>query len=125
MPDCRDPEKSTVLVVEDEIFLRIDTVLMVEDAGFDAIEAANADHALTLLASRPDIRVVITDIEMPGSMDGLQLARHVRERWPSLHIIIVSGRQTAGGDDVPENGIFFNKPLSGALLSQALRQFIG
>lgn len=74
--------KIVVLVVEDEPIIRMNAVAMIEDAGYDVIEAANADDAILLLETRPDIRVVFSDIEMPGSMDGLKLIHAVRERWP-------------------------------------------
>ncbi|MCS0502943.1 response regulator [Ancylobacter mangrovi] len=122
---CRESGPSTVLVVDDEFFVRIDTINAVESAGFATIEASTADDGLALLSSRPDVRVLITDIEMPGTMDGLQFARRVRERWPSIHVIIISGRRPVAGDDIPANGIFLNKPLSKTQLSQALRGLIG
>ena len=83
-----------VLVVEDEMMLRMRAVEIVEDAGFIPIEAVNADEALAILESRSDIDLLFTDIQMPGSMDGLKLAHAVHERWPSIKIILVSGKLT-------------------------------
>src|SRR5580658_1691676 len=83
-----------VLVVEDEMMLRMRAVDMVEDAGFTPVEAVNADDALAILESRSDIELLFTDIQMPGSMDGLTLAHAVHERWPSIKIILVSGKLT-------------------------------
>src|SRR5260370_26933751 len=77
-----------VLVVEDEMMLRMRAVDIVEDAGFTPIEAVNADEALAILESRSDIELLFTDIQMPGSMDGLKLAHAVHERWPSIKIIL-------------------------------------
>src|SRR6476660_2495130 len=86
--------KPTVLVVEDEMLLRMRAIDIVEDAGFTPIEAVNADDALAILESRSDIELLFTDIQMPGSMDGLKLALAVHERWPSIKIILVSGKLT-------------------------------
>src|ERR1700754_1794205 len=83
---------TNVLVVEDEMVLRMKAVDIVEDAGFTAIEAVNADEALTILESRSDISLLFSDIQMPGSMDGLKLAHAVHDRWPSIKIILVSGQ---------------------------------
>ena len=81
-----------ILVVEDEMLLRMRAVDMVEDAGFTPVEAVNADDALAILESRSDIELLFTDIQMPGSMDGLKLAHAVHERWPLIKIILVSGQ---------------------------------
>src|ERR1700693_2273388 len=83
--------RPVVLIVEDEFLLRMDAVEMIADPGFEAVEAANADQAIGILESRRDITVVFTDIQMPGSMDGLKLARAVRGRWPPIKIIATSG----------------------------------
>src|SRR5438270_804390 len=85
-------DKPVVLIVEDEILVRMSAVDMVEDAGFHAISASDADEAIRLLESRNDIRAMFTDIQMPGSMDGLRLARVVRSRWPPVALIVTSGR---------------------------------
>ncbi|MBA3516980.1 MAG: response regulator [Rhizobiales bacterium] len=89
-----DPSGSStnVLVVEDEMVLRMRAVDIVEDAGFTAVEAVNADEALSILESRSDISLLLSDIQMPGSMDGLKLAHAVHDRWPSIKIILVSGQ---------------------------------
>src|SRR3954463_16560588 len=83
---------AVVLVVEDEMLLRMRAVDMVEDAGFTSIEAVDADEAVAILESRSDIALVFTDIQMPGSMDGLKLAHVVHARWPPIRIILVSGQ---------------------------------
>src|SRR5260370_26631743 len=92
-----------VLVVEDEMMLRMRAVDIVEDAGFTPIEAVNADEALAILESRSDIELLFTDIQMPGSMDGLKLAHAVHERCPSIKIILVSGQLTPTEADKPTN----------------------
>src|ERR1700737_1145603 len=100
-----------ILVVEDEMLLRMRAVDMVEDAGFTPIEAINADDALAILESRSDIELLFTDIQMPGSMDGLKRAYAVREGWPLIKIILVSGQLKLTDDDKPADSRFFGKPL--------------
>src|ERR1700737_5090388 len=95
-----------ILVVEDEMLLRMRAVDMVEDAGFTPIEAINADDALAILESRSDIELLFSDIQMPGSMDGLKLAYAVHERWPSIKIILVSGKINLPEKHKPANSRF-------------------
>src|SRR3982075_2427830 len=114
-----------VLVVEDEMMLRMRAVDIVEDAGFTPIEAVNADEALAILESRSDIELLFTDIQMPGSMDGLKLAHAVHERWPSIKIILVSGQLTPTEADKPTNSRFFGKPLEVKQMIAELQKMIG
>lgn len=86
------PPKCIVLVVEDETLIRLDLVQKLEDAGLDVCEAASAAEAIDILEHHPEIRVVFTDIQMPGTMDGLELARYVRKRWPPTIVVISSGK---------------------------------
>ena len=101
----------TVLVVEDEMLLRMRAVDMIEDAGFSSVEAVDADEALAILESRSDISLLFTDIQMPGTIDGLKLAHAVRERWPPIKIILVSGQLKPSSSDIPINSRFFDKSL--------------
>src|SRR4051812_34521522 len=101
-----------VLIVEDEMMLRMRAVDIVEDAGFSPIEAVNADQALSILESRSDISLLFTDIQMPGSMDGLKLAHAVHDRWPAIKIILVSGQVSPSDGEKPTDSRFFGKPLS-------------
>src|SRR6516162_6315460 len=109
------------LIVEDEVIVRLHIADIVEGAGFSAVEAFNADDAIALLTSRSDIQVVITDVNMPGPMDGLKLAHAVRDRWPPVEIIVVSGKSRPNDDDLPARGMFFSKPVDEGRLKQALR----
>jgi CheY-like chemotaxis protein len=113
-------KKTVVLVVEDEWLLRTVAVGMVEDAGFEAIEAANADEAIAILESRTDITILFTDINMPGSIDGLKLAHAVRNRWPPVKIIIASGQVRLTTDEMPTGSRFFSKPYRQQDLTSAL-----
>src|ERR1700729_4038164 len=99
-----------VLVVEDEMLLRMDAVDMIAAAGFEVVEAGDADQAIEILEARRDITVIFTDIQMPGSMDGLKLAKAVRGRWPPIKIIATSGRAQIQETDLPEGGRFLPKP---------------
>jgi two-component sensor histidine kinase/CheY-like chemotaxis protein len=114
-----------VLVVEDEMLLRMRAVDIVEDAGFNAVEASNADQALSILESRSDISLLFSDIQMPGSMDGLKLAHAVYRRWPSIKIILVSGKIHLAGGERPANSRFFGKPLDVKQMIAELREMAG
>jgi two-component sensor histidine kinase/FixJ family two-component response regulator len=114
-----------VLVVEDEMMLRMRAVDMVEDAGFTPIEAVNADDALAILESRSDIELLFTDIQMPGSMDGLKLAYAVHKRWPLIKIILVSGQLKLTDDDKPADSRFFGKPLEVKQMISVMQDMIG
>src|SRR5471030_1821037 len=114
-----------VLVVEDEMLLRMRAVDMVEDAGFTPIEAVNADDALTILESRSDIKLLFTDIQMPGTMDGLKLAFAVHDRWPLIKIILVSGQLKLSDDDKPADSRFFGKPLDVKQMMAQMQDMIG
>jgi two-component sensor histidine kinase/CheY-like chemotaxis protein len=116
---------ASVLVVEDEMLLRMRAVDMVEDAGFTAIEAVNADDALAILESRTDIELLFTDIQMPGSMDGLKLAYAVHERWPLIKIILVSGQLKLTDKDRPADSRFFGKPLEVKQMIAAMQDMMG
>ena len=92
-----------------------------EDAGFTVVIAMNADHAISVLENRLDIHLVFTDIDMPGSMDGLKLAAAVRDRWPPIHIIITTGK--ARPLDIPANALFIPKPYLGENVVAAMKTF--
>ncbi|KQU51284.1 hypothetical protein ASG72_16155 [Bosea sp. Leaf344] len=102
-----------VLVVEDEPIIRMNAVGIIEDAGYDVVEASNADEAITLLETRPDIGAVFSDIEMPaGSMDGLKLIQAIRRRWPPATLILASGRVSPSVADMPRDTVFLRKPYT-------------
>ena len=113
-------DKKAVLIVEDEFLVRFAAAASIEDAGFEAIEVANADEAIAMLESRDDIHVVFTDISLPGSMDGLKLAAAVRDRWPSIEFILTTGRHSIAAGAMPERARCLMKPYSSFQLTQAL-----
>ena len=117
------PDKAAiVLVVEDEPILRLLAVDIVEEAGFEAVEAADANEAVAILEARQDIRLVFTDIDMPGGMDGLKLAASIRDRWPPIEVIVTSGKPIPLGLVLPARVIFIPKPFDIEKLTGALQK---
>jgi two-component sensor histidine kinase/CheY-like chemotaxis protein len=119
------PQVPNVLVVEDEMVLRMRAVDIVEDAGFCPVEAVNADEAISILESRSDISLLFTDIQMPGSMDGLKLAHAVHDRWPAIKIILVSGQVKPTEAEKPADSRFFGKPLGVEKMISELQAMVG
>ena len=101
---------SVILTVEDEFLIAEYLGEILEEAGFEVVAAANADDAITVLEQRNDIRIIITDINMPGSMDGLKLAAAVKRRWPPIKIIVTTGRAPPCMDELPAGSAFLPKP---------------
>jgi two-component sensor histidine kinase/CheY-like chemotaxis protein len=112
-------------VVEDEMVLRMRAADIVEDAGFTPVEAVNADEAIAILESRSDIAVLFTDIQMPGSMDGLKLAHAVHARWPDIKIVLVSGQVKPSDAERPADSRFFGKPLGVEQMIAELQAMVG
>jgi two-component system, response regulator PdtaR len=117
-------KRPVVLIVEDEALVRMDANETIEAAGFDVIEAVNADQAIAILEQRSDIRLIFTDIHMPGSMDGLKLAHFVNGRWPPIKIIATSGHARIAESDLPEGGRFLSKPYAAAAITSVIHQLI-
>jgi CheY-like chemotaxis protein len=117
-------DKIAVLVVEDEPLILLDIVDQLQAEGFKVFEAMNADQAIELLLTRADIRLVFTDIDMPGSMDGLKLAATVRDRWPPVKIIVTSGARIVDITDLPDGSVFFNKPYDHLLVLRSMHEML-
>ena len=117
--------KPVALIVEDELLVRVFAVDIAEEAGFSTLEAADADEAIRVLQNRPDIRVVLTDIDVPGYMDGLELAVAIRHRWPPIEIVLTSGKMRPAADELPERSHFVPKPYDFSRLSGLLRELGG
>ena len=115
--------KPLVLVVEDEPLLRLHAVSLIEDAGVETLEAGSADEAIALLETDGRIRIVFSDIDLPGDMNGLRLATAIRERWPPVELILTSGHVTVDPADLPARGHFFSKPYDAAKLIDTLNAF--
>jgi CheY-like chemotaxis protein len=114
-----------VLIVDDDPDLRSLMVDIVEDAGFMVVVAGDADEAAVILEARLDIALVLTDINMPGSMDGLKLAHAVRERWPSIKIIVMSGQMHPHGRELPADSRFFAKPFRPEHMMSEIQSLMG
>jgi CheY-like chemotaxis protein len=114
-------ERPLVLIVEVEALIRMDAAAMVVDAGFQVLEAGDADEAVALLESRRGIRAVFTDINMSGSMDGWKLAHAIRDRWPPVHLLVTSGKGMPPGEELPLRGRFIPKPYRPEDVANALR----
>jgi two-component system, response regulator PdtaR len=104
--------KASILVVEDEALIRLWAAEVLEEDGFSVLEAPNADAALKLLESRPDVKLLFTDVQMPGSLNGMELAREVHARWPHILLVITSGRERPTRTEIPDDGRFVAKPYS-------------
>jgi DNA-binding NtrC family response regulator len=116
---------AVVLIVEDDMVLRMRAVDMVEDAGYTPLEALEAAEAVAILESRSDVVLMCTDIQMPGHMDGVGLAHTVHERWPKIRIIVVSGQLNLPHLDLPPRSRFLGKPLDAAEVIAEMRDMIG
>ena len=112
-----------ILVVEDEPLLNLDISDALSAKGYEVIAVTNADDAIKALEFRHDIHTIFTDINMPGSMDGLRLAAAVRDRWPPVNIIVTTGMNAPRCDEMPANSIFIGKPYRNDEVLEALRSF--
>ena len=101
-----------ILIVEDDPMIRWSGAETLADAGFEVLEAANAGEALEILESHPHVRVLVTDIDMPGPLNGLDLARIAAQRWPRIHIIVASGGRAPQAQSIPKKGRFIPKPYA-------------
>lgn len=119
-----EPPDIAILVVEDEGLLRLAIVEQLVDEGFIVFEAGSADQAIAILDANPVIRLVFTDVDMPGSMDGLMLAAAVRDRWPPVKIIVTSGHRMVEITDLPDGGVFFSKPYKHAAVVRSMRELL-
>jgi CheY-like chemotaxis protein len=114
---------AAVLIVEDEPLIRMGTVYLVEGAGFKVYEAGSADAAIALLELHKEICLIFTDVDMPGSMDGLKLA-HVRGRWPPVKIIVTSGHVNVTKESLPTGALFLPKPYDPAEITHKVREML-
>lgn len=117
--------KPVVLVVEDDWVQRMNVVETITLAGFEVLEADNADDAIVVLETRREITVVLTDIKMPGSMDGLKLAAAIKLRWPSIRVVATSGVLKAHEVEMPEGSLFLPKPYGAEQILDTLRELTG
>jgi CheY-like chemotaxis protein len=116
--------KAVVLVVEDNPLIRMCAVDLVVAAGFEAIEAGDADEAINILEARADIHLVFTDVSMPGSMDGIKLAHYVQNRWPPVKLIVASGKSIVEESHLPAGARFFSKPYDDGAIVEAMMRLL-
>jgi two-component system, response regulator PdtaR len=115
-------KRPVVLLVEDEPLVRLTQVDILREAEFWVVEAQDADEAFDILKRRPDITAVLTDVDMPGSIDGLEFARLVRQGWPEVGVLVISGKTAPGPGELPLGADFLHKPVRPAALIKALEE---
>jgi CheY-like chemotaxis protein len=113
-----------ILLVEDEPLVRMLSADVLSEAGFDVVEAENADEAIGLLERQPDIVALVTDVDMPGSMDGLMLARLAHQRFRSMPALVVSGKVRPAPSELPPLASFVAKPYAPNVLIDELRSLL-
>lgn len=124
MPARPPSTPALVLIVEDELLLRLHARDVIEEAGFSVRDVDNADSAIEILETCPEIRLVVTDIQIPGSMDGLKLAHAIRNRWPPVELILTSGLPAPAANEIPIRGLFFSKPYDTRHFQTAITSFL-
>lgn len=117
-------EVAIILVVEDEPLLRLAAIDLIEASGYEAVAAADATEAVAILEARNDIRVVFTDVDMPRGVDGMRLAAIIRDRWPPIKVIVVSGYLEDPGDQIPGETVFFAKPYREEQIVETIKQML-
>jgi CheY-like chemotaxis protein len=116
--------KPVVLIVEDSPLIRMGAFDLVLSAGYEALEAGNADEAICILESRDDIDLVFTDVQMPGTMDGIKLSHYIRDRWPPVKLIVASGAAILEESSLPFGSRFFSKPYDHDTLADAMARLL-
>ena len=111
-----------VIVVDDEPILRFMFSEVLQDAGYTVSDAPTADEALAMLEGGCEARVVVTDVHMPGELDGFELATVIADRWPHIGVVITSGRLRPSPDDLPDESRFLSKPVSPATLTSTVQE---
>ena len=116
--------KAVVLVVEDSTIIRMGAVDLVLSAGYEALEARDADEAIRILESRNDVDLVFTDVQMPGTMDGIKLSHYIRDRWPPVRLIVASGEAILEESSLPTGSRFFSKPYDNHVITDAMAHLL-
>ena len=119
------PSALYALVVDDDALVRMTAADILEDAGFQTLQAASGDEAMALLAEQhASIALVFTDVQMPGSRDGYAVARETAEQWEHISIVVASGRAYPGPGDMPDGAVFINKPFSAKVVYAHLKEVL-
>ncbi|KEQ05286.1 response regulator [Pseudorhizobium pelagicum] len=116
--------RSVVLVVEDSPIIRMGAVELVLSAGYEALDACDADEAIRILELRDDIDLVFTDVQMPGTMDGIKLSHYIRDRWPPVKLIVASGAAILEESILPGGSRFFSKPYDELTITTAIAHLL-
>ncbi len=116
--------KAVVLVVEDSAIIRMGAIDLVFSAGYEALEAGDADEAIRILESRDDIDLVFTDVQMPGTMDGIKLSHYIRDRWPPVKLMVASGAAILDESSLPVGCTFFSKPYDDHTITDVMAQLL-
>ena len=116
--------KAVVLVVEDSTIIRMGAVDLVLSAGYEALEACDADEAIRILESRDDVDLVFTDVQMPGTMDGIKLSHYIRDRWPPVKLMVASGIAILEESSLPGGSRFFSKPYDDHTITDAMARLL-
>jgi DNA-binding response OmpR family regulator len=117
--------RPVVLLVEDEPLVRTLQVDILREADFWVLEAQDADEAFETLKARQDVRAVLTDVDMPGSLDGFEFARLVAQGWPHVGVLVISGKTAPEPGDLPPGAAFTAKPVRPADLVRSIRALLG
>jgi two-component system, response regulator PdtaR len=124
MTDNKESKVPAILIVEDDFLLRVHSACLLGNAGFNVVEAENAEQALKRLEAHK-VDILFTDIHMPGNFDGLALARAVHNRWPHIKLLITSGQQRSRPEDIPDHGGFISKPFLPHQLLSEINNLVG
>lgn len=116
--------KAIVLVVEDSPVIRMGAVDLVLSAGYETLQASCADEAIAILERRDDIDLVFTDVQMPGTMDGIKLTHYIRDRWPPVKLIVASGADVLAESSLPGGSRFFSKPYDDHAIAEAMAHLL-
>jgi CheY-like chemotaxis protein len=116
--------KAVVLVVEDSTIIRMGAVDLALSAGYEVLEACDADEAIRILESRSNIDLVFTDVQMPGTMDGIKLSHYIRDRWPPVRLIVASGTAILEESSLPQGSRFFPKPYNDHAVADTMARML-
>lgn len=111
-------------MVEDNVLIRMGAIDLVQSAGYEALEAKDADEAIRILEARGDIDLVFTDVQMPGTMDGIKLSHYIRNRWPPVKVMVASGMAILEESSLPEGSLFITKPYSDHAIAEAMSRLL-
>ena len=117
----------TVLVVEDEAMVNLDVSEALRDEGFETVQSYSGEEALSVLEARSDIRVVFADVNLPGTIDGIQLAREVQRRWPQIELLMTSSHKASELgelDVVTHHGRFVPKPYPAHAVARRIHDIL-